>query len=139
MPEVKLNGKRKAENGKLFSEIREIRDLRSLAIPFSLFSLNSLNSLYSLLPGIVFDTHEGEGELFCCMEECPLFLPGIVFDTYQSVSVPSRPLRRYRFRYPCTKQANYNSRVSESSLPSFCIKFSMLTMRSAEGRFVPLM
>ena len=75
MPEVKLNGKRKAENGKLFSEIREIRDLRSLAIPFSLFSLNSLNSLYSLLPGIVFDTHEGGG--------CALLGAG------------------YRFRYPC--------------------------------------
>lgn len=32
--------------------------------------------------GIVFDTHEGKGELFCCMEECPLFLPGIVFETH---------------------------------------------------------
>ena len=111
-------------------------------------------------PGIVFDTHEGEGELFCCMEECLFFLPGIVFDTHHSEPAPLHyagivfdtyvnmwhtfaelipSTAGYRFRYPCTKQVNYNRRVSESSLPSFCMKFSMLTMRSAEGRFVPLM
>lgn len=72
----------------------------------------------------------------------PLHHIGIVFNTQdcvESFTLPILSTTGYRFRYPCPKHVNYNRRVSESSLPSFCIKFSMLTIRSAEGRFVPLM
>ena len=100
-----LQSRIKAENGKLFSEIREIRDLRSLAIQFSLFSLNSLNSLYSLLPGIVFDTREG-WECFFCFGAVYSLVAGYRFRYrclcgVHSFCCEALPfVAGYRFRYP---------------------------------------